>query len=57
MRKIADDESDNINLFSLNELEKLASKQIYDNAKAIAVYTLTTVIEEWKEADLLLYKS
>lgn len=57
IRKIADDESDNINLFSLNELEKLASKQIYDNAKAIAVYTLTTVIEEWKEADLLFYKS
>ena len=35
---------------------KLTSKQMYDNAKTIAMYTLTTVVEEWDGVDLLLYK-
>ncbi len=56
MHDIASGESNNINLFSLRDLKKLTSKQIYDNAKTIAMYTLTTVVEEWGEVDLLLYK-
>jgi hypothetical protein len=46
----------NINLFNLRDLKELTSKQIYDNAKTIAMYTLTTVVEEWDEVDLLLYE-
>ena len=53
---IASGESDNISLFNLRDLKKLTSKQIYDNAKTIAMYTLTTVVEEWDGVDLLLYK-
>lgn len=53
---IASGESNNINLFNLRDLKKLTSEQIYDNAKTIAIYTLTTAVEEWDEVDLLLYK-
>ena len=56
MHDIASGESNNISLFNLRDLKELTSKQIYDNAKTIAMYTLTTVVEEWDEVDLLLYE-
>ena len=56
MHDIASGESNNISLFNLRDLKKLTSKQIYDNAKTIAMYTLTAVVEEWDEVDLLLYE-
>ena len=56
IHEIAGDESRYFTLFSLRDLKKLTSKQMYDNAKTIAIYTLTTVVKEWEEVDLLLYK-
>lgn len=56
MHNIASGESDEVSLFSLSELKKLTSKQMYDNAKTIAMYTLTTAVEEWDGVDFLLYK-
>lgn len=56
IHSIASCESDDFRLLGLSDLRGLTTKQMRDNAKTIAIYTLTTVVEGWEEVDLSLYK-